>query len=86
MIKTITTLLMLFTQILISCNGISKPEKNVSSKSLLTATTDLKKDSIVLSQQIRTLDKIRLIRKIGEINDFDTKQKVIEALNFQLLK
>ncbi|MEO8209633.1 MAG: type II toxin-antitoxin system PemK/MazF family toxin [bacterium] len=33
------------------------------------------KDSIILSQQIRTLDKIRMIKKVGVINDFNTQQK-----------
>lgn len=46
----------------------------------------LKKDSIILSQQIRTLDKNRMIRKIGAVDDFNLKQKVIEALSFQLFE
>jgi mRNA interferase MazF len=44
----------------------------------------LSNDSLILCQQIRTLDKIRLIRKIGSVNDLNKQQEVIEALNFQL--
>lgn len=46
--------------------------------------SNLDKDSIVLCYQIRTIDKKRLIKKIGEINDDDVKNGIIEALSFQL--
>lgn len=44
----------------------------------------LDKESIVLCCQIRTLDKRRLIRKIGKIEDLEVQQKIIDALCFQL--
>ncbi|MCI4626080.1 MAG: type II toxin-antitoxin system PemK/MazF family toxin [Candidatus Magnetoovum sp. WYHC-5] len=45
---------------------------------------DLKKDSIVLCYQIRTLDKKRLERELGEVEDETIKEAIIEALSFQL--
>lgn len=46
----------------------------------------LKKDSIILCQQIRTLDKIRLIKKIGVVDEIEKRKEAIEALTFQLIK
>jgi len=45
---------------------------------------NLDKYSIVLCYQIRTIDKKRLIKKIGEIKDDDVKNEIIDALSFQL--
>jgi mRNA interferase MazF len=45
---------------------------------------NLDKDSIVLCYQIRTIDKKRLIKKIGEIKDDDVKNEIIDSLSFQL--
>ena len=44
----------------------------------------LDKDSIVLCYQIRTIDKKRLIKKIGEIKADDVKNEIIDSLSFQL--
>jgi mRNA interferase MazF len=44
----------------------------------------LDKDSIVLCYQIRTIDKKRLIKKIGGIKDDNVKSEIIDALSFQL--
>ena len=44
----------------------------------------LEKDSIVLCYQIRTLDKRRLIRDLGKIEDFSLQEEIIDALCFQL--
>ena len=44
----------------------------------------LDKDSLVLCYQIRTIDKKRLIKKLGEIKNDDTKTEIIDALSFQL--
>ena len=46
--------------------------------------SNLDKDSIVLCYQIRTIDKKRLIKKIGEIKDDDIKNEIIDSLSFQL--
>jgi mRNA interferase MazF len=48
------------------------------------SSSGLTKDSIILCHQIRTLDKIRLTRKIGEIVDNELKHQIIESLCFQL--
>jgi len=47
-------------------------------------TAELVKDSIALCYQIRTIDKRRLIKKLGEIKDEKIKQEIINALSFQL--
>ncbi len=44
----------------------------------------LTKDSIVLSYQIRTLDKKRLIKKLGTIDSVERQENILEALFFQL--
>jgi mRNA interferase MazF len=44
----------------------------------------LDKDSLVLCYQIRTVDKKRLIKKLGEVKNDDIRTEIIDALNFQL--
>ena len=44
----------------------------------------LDKDSIVLCYQIRTIDKMRLIKKMGVIKEDDVKNEIIDSLSFQL--
>ena len=44
----------------------------------------LENDSIILCHQIRTLDKIRITLKYGEVEDSDKKEEIFEALCFQL--
>lgn len=44
----------------------------------------LEKESIVLCYQIRTLDKRRLMRVIGEIGELALQEEVVDALCFQL--
>jgi mRNA interferase MazF len=44
----------------------------------------LKKESIVLCYQIRTLDKKRLIKLYGKIKNGAIQQEILEALSFQL--
>jgi mRNA interferase MazF len=44
----------------------------------------LRVDSIALCYQIRTLDKSRLKRSLGELLDEDLRQQIIESLRFQL--
>jgi mRNA interferase MazF len=51
---------------------------------LSPASSGLTKASIVLCYQIRTLDKIRLTKKIGEIADNELKHQIIDGLCFQL--
>ncbi len=47
-------------------------------------TGGLEKESIGLCYQIRTIDKRRLIKEIGKIEDFDLQEKISDALSFQL--
>ena len=51
---------------------------------LPTGTAGLVADSMVLCYQIRTLDKQRLSRQLGILNDAALQDEVIEALCFQL--
>jgi mRNA interferase MazF len=44
----------------------------------------LPKDSIALCYQIRTLDKQRLIKKIGKINDKELQEEIKDSICFQL--
>jgi len=44
----------------------------------------LGKESIVLCYQIRTLDKKRLIKEMGIIEDFNLQDEIIGSLCFQL--
>jgi len=44
----------------------------------------LEKDSIALCYQIRTLDKKRLIKDLGKIDDLSLQEEIIDALSFQL--
>lgn len=46
----------------------------------------MKKDSIILCQQIRTLDKIRMIKKMGSVDEINKQLEIIDALTFQLIK
>jgi mRNA interferase MazF len=43
----------------------------------------LESESIVLCHQIHTIDKKRLSKKYGEIDDDDTQNQITEALCFQ---
>ena len=44
----------------------------------------LEHDSIVLTHQIRSLDKKRFIKHLGAIEDDSLQSKILEALSFQL--
>lgn len=51
---------------------------------LSTEISGLQSESIVLCYQIRTLDKKRLIKKIGKIENLEAQENIIDALCFQL--
>lgn len=63
-----------------------KPGRKVyPNEVLLPVETDgLEKESIALCYQIRTLDKKRLIRDLGKIDDLEIQEEIIDALSFQL--
>ena len=47
--------------------------------------TGLDVESIVLCYQIRTLDKQRLMKQLGSLDDSQPREDIIAALRFQLL-
>lgn len=51
---------------------------------LPTGTAALPNESVVLCYQIRTLDKRRLKREYGALDDESLRQTILDALNFQL--
>ena len=51
---------------------------------LPAASAGLEKESIVLCQQIRTLDRKRLIKHLGTLDDDHLRDSIKEALRFQL--
>lgn len=51
---------------------------------LLPEVGGLQKESILLCYQIRTLDKKRLIKEIGKIDDLELQDSIYDALCFQL--
>lgn len=63
-----------------------KPNRRIyPNEALLTAgTANLPNESLVLCYQIRTLDKKRLSRFIGDVTDAAIQEQIIEALRFQL--
>jgi mRNA interferase MazF len=63
-----------------------KPKRNIyPNEALLPAKLfGLKKESVILCHQIRTIDKKRLSLLYGEIPDLKKQSEIIEALCFQL--
>ena len=51
---------------------------------LSKAQSGLDKDSIVLCYQIRTVDKKRFIKKLGDVKNDTLQSEIIDALSFQL--
>jgi len=45
---------------------------------------NMEKDSIVLTYQMRTIDKSRLIKEIGTLEDEIIKNRILESLGYQL--
>lgn len=63
-----------------------KPGRRIyPNEALLTnATGGLTSDSLVLCYQIRTLDKQRLLRLYGRVEDASRQEEILTALCFQL--
>lgn len=63
-----------------------KPNRKIYPNEVLLKSeiSELDKDSIVLCYQIRTIDKKRLIKKLGFIDDEQIKTEILNALSFQL--
>lgn len=63
-----------------------KPNRRIyPNETLLAAqTANLPNESIVLCYQIRTLDKQRLLKLIGNLDEAVVQEEITEALCFQL--
>ena len=63
-----------------------KPGRKVYPNEVLlhAGIVGLNKESILLCYQIRTLDKKRLIKEIGRIEDVGLQGRIYDALCFQL--
>jgi len=63
-----------------------KKDRNIYPNEVFISSvvSGLQKDSIVLCHQIRTIDKKRFIRKLGEITDEEIKEEINSAMCFQL--
>ena len=63
-----------------------KPKRRIYPNEVLISqgTGGLINESIVLCYQIRTLDKKRLIRDMGIIDEPDLQECIIDSLSFQL--
>ena len=63
-----------------------KPGRKIYTNEVLipSKTVGLDKESIVLCYQIRTLDKRRLIKTLGEIESTELQENIINAMFFQL--
>lgn len=69
----------------IPLTSMKEGRKIYPNEALLPAdVTGLPRDSIALCYQIRTLDKKRFIKEIGEISDEDLKEKIKDTICFQL--
>ena len=66
--------------------SVKSPDRKVYPNEVLlpAGTANLARDSIALCYQVRTLDKSRLAKRLGEITDEELHQQVILALRFQL--
>ncbi|MBU0569055.1 type II toxin-antitoxin system PemK/MazF family toxin [bacterium] len=62
-----------------------KPNRRIYPNEVLipAQTGGLKTESIVLCYQVRTLDKRRLIREIGKVEDLELQKRIVDALCFQ---
>jgi mRNA interferase MazF len=63
-----------------------KPGRNIYPNEVLLPANNygLINESIILCHQIRTLDKQRLVKEYGQINDNHKRAETIDALCFQL--
>ena len=63
-----------------------KPNRRIYPNEVLLPANiaGLPNESIILSYQIRTIDKVRLPQKFGELVDPDKQDEVYESLCFQL--
>ena len=65
---------------------LRKPNRRIyPNETLIPANTaGLTFESIIMCYQIRTLDKQRLIKNYGKLEDENLRKQVLDALKFQL--
>ncbi len=63
-----------------------KPDRKIYPNEVLISArlSGLERESVGLCYQIRTLDKQRLIKEIGKIENLEIQEGIIDALCFQL--
>ena len=63
-----------------------KPGRRIYPNEVLTSVGigGLDKESVVLCYQVRTIDKKRLMKEIGKIDNLELQEAIIDALCFQL--
>jgi mRNA interferase MazF len=71
------------TVIVAAITAQTKKAKLPTHVKLPAKTTDMKKDSIAMLEQIRTIDKSRIISKIGQLDD-DLLERINVALEVSL--
>jgi len=66
--------------------SVKSPSRRIYPNEVLlpAGTANIPQDSIALCYQIRTLDKSRLVKRLGEISDREMCHQIIQALCFQL--
>jgi mRNA interferase MazF len=66
--------------------SLKSPDRKIYPNEVLlpAGTGNLAQDSIALCYQIRTLDKSRLLTRLGSITDSSLQVQIAEALRFQL--
>ena len=58
-------------------------KENLPTHVFIDSREDLEHDSIILCEQIRTIDKSRLIRYLGKLDEYEMEE-VEDALNVSL--
>ena len=71
------------TTILASLTSHTGKKENLPTHVFIDSREDLEHDSIILCEQIRTIDKSRLIRYLGKLDEYEMEE-VEDALNVSL--
>ncbi len=71
------------TTIVASLTSRTVKKENLPTHVFIDSREDLEHDSIILCEQIRTIDKSRLIRYLGKLDEYEMEE-VEDALNVSL--
>lgn len=71
------------TTIVASLTSHTGKKENLPTHVFIDSREDLEHDSIILCEQIRTIDKSRLIRYLGKLDEYEMEE-VEDALNVSL--